>query len=136
MEINDPDELRALLVERAEVIFERYPDLDRINVINEPLPTLGGGSELYESYFFRVLGPDYIAELFEIVDAAAPDDVKLVLNENFVEYFPEKAEGLVALVTDLVQRGVPIDSVGKSSAIFAFSRLGDQPLLSLRFPRA
>ncbi len=39
MEVDDPDELRALLVERAEVIFERYPDLDRINVINEPLPT-------------------------------------------------------------------------------------------------
>ena len=43
LEIDDPDELRALLVERAEVIFERYPDLDRINVLNEPLPTLVRG---------------------------------------------------------------------------------------------
>jgi endo-1,4-beta-xylanase len=111
-QVEDPEELRALLTERAEVLFERYPDLDRINVINEPLPTLGQSAEVHQNYFFRVLGPDYIAELFQIVDAAAPEGVKLVLNENFVEYFPKKAKGLVALVTDLVERGVPIDSVG------------------------
>ncbi len=127
MDVDDPDELRALLVERAEVIFERYPDLDRINVINEPLPTLGGSSEISENYFFRVLGPDYIAELFEIVDAAAPDDVKLVLNENFLQYFPAKAEGLVALVTDLVQRGVPIDSVGFQSHVMLTELFNREP---------
>ncbi len=127
LQVDDPDELRALLVERAEVIFERYPDLDRINVINEALPTLGGSSEIHQNHFFRVLGPDYIAELFEIVDAAAPGDVKLVLNENFVEYFPEKAEGLVALVTDLVERGVPIDSVGFQTHVMLTEGLGREP---------
>jgi endo-1,4-beta-xylanase len=127
MEVDDPDELRALLAERAEVIFERYPDLDRINVINEPLPTLGQSSEIHQNYFYRVLGPDYIAELFEIVDAAAPDDVKLVLNENFVEYFPAKAEGLVALVADLVQRGVPIDSVGFQTHVMLTEIIGREP---------
>jgi endo-1,4-beta-xylanase len=125
--LDDPDELRALLVERAERIFERYPDLDRINVINEPLPTLGGSSEIHENYFFRVLGPDYIAELFEIVDAAAPEDVKLVLNENFVEYLPRKAEALVALVTDLVQRGIPIDSVGFQTHLMLTALFGVEP---------
>ncbi len=125
--VEDPDELRALLRERAEVIFERYPDLDRINVINEPLPTLGGSSEPYENHFFQVLGPDYIAELFEIVDAAAPDHVRLVLNENFVEYFPEKAEGLVALVADLVQRGIPIDSVGFQTHLMLTEIAGREP---------
>ena len=127
LEIDDPDELRSIIAERARVIFERYPDLDRINVINEPLATLGGSSEIHQNHFFRVLGPDYIAELFEIVDAAAPDTVKLVLNENFVEYFPEKAEGLVALITDLVQRGVPVDSVGFQSHVMLTEGLGREP---------
>ncbi len=127
LEVDDPDELRAVLAERAEVIFERYPDLDRINVINEPLPIFGGSSEIHENHFFRVLGPDYIAELFEIVDAAAPEGVRLVLNENFVEYFPEKAEGLVALVTDLVQRGAPIDSVGFQTHVMLTEGLGREP---------
>ncbi len=111
-EVTDPDELRALLRERARTIFERYPNLDRINVVNEPLTTLGTPGGLEQNYFYRVLGPDYVAEIFEIVDAVAPPTTELVLNENLIEYFPSKAEALVRLVAELVDAGVPIDSVG------------------------
>ena len=114
-EIDDPDELRAVLRERARVIFERYPGLDRINVINEPLVTLGTSRELEKNFFYRVLGPDYVRQLFEIVDEFAPENVELALNENFVEYFPEKAEGLVELIRSLVEDGAPIDTVGFQS---------------------
>ena len=124
-EIDDPDDLRAVLAERARVIFERYPDIDRINVINEPLQVLGG--EVHQNHFYRVLGPDYVAELFEIVDAYAPGAVKLVLNENFIEYSPAKADGLVTLVTDLVQRGVPIDSVGFQTHVMLTELIGREP---------
>lgn len=44
-----------------------------------------------------------------------------------MEYFPTKAEGLVALVTDLVQRGVPIDSVGFQTHVMLTERLGREP---------
>ncbi len=111
--ITDPVELRAVLTRRAEAIFERYPDLDRIDVINEPLETAAGA--LYPNHFAAVLGSDYIAELFAIVDAAAPDSTQLFVNENFVEYFPAKADALVALVGDLVDAGVRIDGVGLQS---------------------
>jgi len=109
-DITDPDELRAVLHTRARRIFTRYPDLYAINVVNEPLETFG--SVPYDNHFRRVLGPDYVAELFEIVAAEAPPWTELVLNEIFVEAIPAKADALVALVTDLVTRGVPIDSVG------------------------
>jgi endo-1,4-beta-xylanase len=109
--IDDPTELRAVLRERVRLIFERCPGLDRIDVVNEPLGVLSG-STLYENHFFQVLGPDYIAELFHIVREEAPEGVELFLNENFVEYFPERAAAFVALVRQLVEDGVPVDAVG------------------------
>lgn len=126
-EITDPDELRGEIEERAQIIFERYPKLDKINVINEPLQTLGGAGKLEENHFFQVLGPDYVEQLFEIVEAAAPDEVDLVLNENFVEYFPVKAEGLVRLVRELVESGAPIDSVGFQTHLMLTELLDREP---------
>lgn len=109
--IDDPEALRSVLRERVRLIFERCPGLDRIDVVNEPLRTLNGTS-LYPNHFFQVLGPDYIAELFQIVREEAPEHVELFLNENFVEYFPARADAFVALVAGLVADGVPVDAVG------------------------
>jgi len=126
-EISDPEDLRRQLRERAEIIFERYPNLAKINVINEPLETLGTTGELEKNHFYTVLGPDYIEELFRIVDARAPKRVELVLNENFVEYFPLKAAGLVRLVRGLVEAGVPIDSVGFQTHLMLTELFGTEP---------
>jgi len=111
LEIEDPDELRSVLRERVRLIFERCPELDRIDVVNEPLRTLNGAS-LYPNHFFQVLGPDYIAELFHIVRQEAPEHVELFLNENFLEYFPARAAAYVDLVRGLVEGGAPVDAVG------------------------
>jgi len=109
-EITDPDELRAVIRERARRIFERYRHLRAVDVINEPLATFG--STLVENHFHRVLGADYIAQLFEIVDEEAPPSTRLFVNENFVEYFPAKADALVELVGGLLDRGARVDAVG------------------------
>jgi len=109
-EIEDPGELRAALSERARVIFERYPGLNRIDVINEPLAVTSGA--LYANHFYQVLGPDYIAELFRLVRAQAPAHVELFINENLTEYVPAKRAALRALVRELVEAEVPIDAVG------------------------
>jgi endo-1,4-beta-xylanase len=111
--IDDPDELRAVLARRAAAIFHRYPHLARLDVINEPLE-IGGGTP-YRNHFAAVLGDDYITQLFEIVRAAAPPTTQLFVNENFVEYFPDKADGLVALVQSLLRSGVRVDGVGLQS---------------------
>ncbi len=125
--ITDPEELREVLRTRARELFERYPEIDKINVINEPLPTLGQSGEIYQNHFYDVLGPDYIVELFEIVDEEAPEGVDLVLNENYVEYFPVKAEGLVNLVRDLVAAGAPIDAVGFQGHLMFTELLDREP---------
>ncbi|MFN8016720.1 MAG: endo-1,4-beta-xylanase [Acidimicrobiales bacterium] len=109
-DIDDPDELRAVLRHRAEVIFARYPDLQMIDVVNEPFQTVG--SDLYRNHFYDVLGPDYIDELFAIVEDVAPPSVELIVNEGGVEYLPKKAANLVALAKHLKAAGHRIDGVG------------------------
>lgn len=108
--ITDPDELRAVIQRRAEVIFDRYPHLAGIDVINEPLASFG--PERVENHFSRVLGPDYIAQLFAIVEAEAPRSTRLFVNENFIEYRPAKADALVDLVAELIAGGARVDAVG------------------------
>jgi endo-1,4-beta-xylanase len=108
--IEDPDALRATLRDHLRTIHARYEGrLDALTVVNEPLETFGGA--LHQNHFHRVLGADYVAQVFRIAREEAPG-VTLVLNENFTEYFPDKASGLVALVAELVRGAVPIDAVG------------------------
>lgn len=111
--IAERTELLAVLREVLRTIFARYPDLDRINVVNEPLETLGGS--LHRNHFHRVLGADYVAEVFALaaeVRAETGARTELFVNENLVEYLPDKGDAYRALVADLVARGIPIDGVG------------------------
>ncbi len=114
--VDDPDDLRAVLRDRAQVIFDRYPELDRIDVINEPFQTMG--EQLYENHFHDVLGPDYISELFAIVGAEAPPNIELFVNEAGVEYLPGKADALVALAEQLLDEGARLDAVGLQTHLF------------------
>ncbi len=108
--IDDAGELREAITEHITTIMERYRDsVDRWDVVNEPLQTVG--ADLYDNHFRQVLGDNYIAEIFEIAHSAAPGE-KLWLNEATVEYQPDKAAALVALVSELVDQGTPIDGVG------------------------
>ncbi|MEU6904142.1 endo-1,4-beta-xylanase [Streptomyces coeruleorubidus] len=110
-QITDPDELRAAMTTHFRTIMTRYAGkMDRWDVATEVLSTFGG-TGLSENYFYRVLGPDYLAEAFRIAHAANPN-AKLFINESLVESYPEKRQELYDLVSDLVARGVPIDGVG------------------------
>lgn len=107
----DPDELRAVMKTHFNTIMDRYDGkMDRWDVVTEPFSTFGG-TGLVENDFYKVLGPDYIAEAFRIAHAADPD-AKLFINESLVEFYPEKRRELYDLVADLVDDGVPIDGVG------------------------
>jgi len=109
-QINDPDELRAVLEEHITTVMEHYRgQVDRWDVVNEAFQTAGEG--LYDNHFHRVLGPGYLADAFAMAHEADPD-VRLFLNENVVEYFPTKRAALVDFVTGLLEDGVPIHGVG------------------------
>lgn len=106
----DPAEFRAAMVSHFETIMQRYDGkMDRWDVVSEALTTFGGAG-LAHNDFYNVLGPDYVAEAFRIAHAADPD-AKLFINENLVEFYPEKRAELYDLVSGLVDDGVPIDGV-------------------------
>lgn len=110
LEIDDPDELRRVVTEHVTTTMQRYAStVDRWDVVNEPLETLG--SALYDNHFRQVLGDGYLAEMFVIARAAGPDE-QLWLNEAAVEFQPQKAAALVDLVEELLGQGAPIDGVG------------------------
>ncbi|MEU8820590.1 endo-1,4-beta-xylanase [Actinoplanes sp. NPDC048796] len=115
-QIQTPEELRAALTVHFKTIMGRYAGkVDRWDVATEVLSTFGG-TGLNANYFYRVLGPDYLAEVFRIAHAANPK-AKLFLNESLVEFYPAKRQELYDLVTDLVRRGVPITGVGLETHI-------------------
>lgn len=119
-QITDPAELRAVVREHfTEVLGHLGDDVDRWDVVNEPLETLG--TALYDNHFRRVLGDGYIDEAFVLAHELAPR-TRLFLNEAAVENSPEKADALYALVAGMVERGVPIDGVGLQGHF-----LGDLP---------
>ncbi|KAB2341651.1 endo-1,4-beta-xylanase [Actinomadura rudentiformis] len=110
-QIQDPAQLRAAMTTHFKTLMTRYAGkVDRWDVITEALSTFGG-TGLEQNYFYRVLGPDYIAEAFRIAHAANPK-AKLFLNEALVEYYPAKRQELYDLVAGLVRKGVPISGVG------------------------
>lgn len=108
--VTDPGALRALVDEQITRVMERYGErVHRWDVVNEPLATLGSGPS--ESVFWRVLGPDWVADAFRTAHAVDPT-AELWLNETGSDYLPAKHDALVALVAELVADGVPIHGVG------------------------
>lgn len=114
--IDDPDALRRVMREHLAAITARHGSrIDRWIAVNEPLAYLG--TTLYENHYYQVLGPGYVAEAFRIADEVAPDS-ELWLNEILTESDPAKSDALVALATELVEQGVPIDGVGLQGHLF------------------
>ncbi|MEV0195211.1 endo-1,4-beta-xylanase [Nonomuraea sp. NPDC050691] len=110
-QIRDPNQLRAAMTTHFQAIMTRYAGkMDRWDVATEVFSTFGG-TGLAQNYFYQVLGPDYLAQVFQIAHTADPN-AKLFINESLVEYYPAKRQELYALVSDLVARGVPIHGVG------------------------
>lgn len=108
--IGDEATFRAELTEHITAVVDRYEDrVRRWDVVNEPLETLGTG--LSDNVAARLLGPDWIAEIFAIAHAADPT-AELWLNETATDWVPGKHEALVALAASLLDDGVPLHGIG------------------------
>ncbi|PSK36692.1 hypothetical protein B9Z65_1875 [Elsinoe australis] len=109
LNITDPAQFRAAMTSHFEALMHRYDGkMDRWDVVTEAIKTQGGG--LNENDFFKVLGPDCIADAFRMTRAANPG-AKLFINGNLVESLPGKRQEVYDLVAGLVGDGVPVDGV-------------------------
>ncbi|WP_240802490.1 endo-1,4-beta-xylanase [Streptomyces sp. A0642] len=78
------------------------------DVVNEPFNEDG---TFRTSPFYTAMGSDYIATALRAAHAADPD-AKLYINDYNVEGRGAKSDALYALVSDLIDKGVPLDGVG------------------------
>ena len=108
--ITDPTEMRAVVWDHIATVVGRYEGrIPRWDVVNEPLATLDAGPS--DSVFRRVLGPEWIAEVFRQAHEVDPGS-ELWLNEYGSDWVPGKHEALVELLRGLLADGVRIDGVG------------------------
>ena len=107
--ISDPAALQATVDEHITATMNHFAGrIERWDVVNEPLASLGTDNS---SSVLWTLGPQWIAEAFRLARSLDPT-AELWLNEYGSDWVPGKHDALLALVSDLVADGVPIDGIG------------------------
>ena len=79
------------------------------DVVNEAINQ--AGDDWRATGYFKTLGDDYVARLFQYARAADPDAL-LFYNDYDLVAKPEKLRTTLAMVDDFQARGIPIDGVG------------------------
>jgi endo-1,4-beta-xylanase len=107
--ITDPVALKTAVDNQITATMNHFAGrIHRWDVVNEPLVSLGTA---HSTSVFWKLGPEWIADAFRLARSIDPD-AELWLNEYGSDWVPGKHEALVALVSELVGAGVPINGVG------------------------
>ncbi|MFD6952694.1 1,4-beta-xylanase [Nocardiopsis sp. TSRI0078] len=106
----DAQELREVMREHMEALLGRYQGrVTSWDVINEPFQD--NGPHLRENLWYQVLGEDYIAEALSMAHEIDPR-ARLYVNEFGIEGGSAKTDAMYSLVTDLLDRGVPLHGIG------------------------
>lgn len=95
-------------------IGKRYAkDVCSVDVVNECISdknfVLRDGND--HSKWFDIMGPEYVDKAFIWAKQAFPNS-SLVINDYNLETMPPKREGMYNLVKGMLERGVPVDTVG------------------------
>ncbi|MDZ7785012.1 MAG: endo-1,4-beta-xylanase [Halioglobus sp.] len=102
--------MQQYIDDHIEAVVTRYADVvDRWDVINEPLETLGPGVD--QNVITATLGEAWMLRAFQQARALDPT-ADLYVNESLTTLLPAKHAGLLALVKRLIDAGAPIDGVG------------------------
>ena len=122
---SNPDWLKRMSAREVERVFDEH--IERVasryagrihtwDVVNEPCwPDHGSPGGLRQGPWYNALGADYIPRALKRVRAIDPH-AKLCINEAYCEvatgYGARIRPCLLRLITDLKQKGVPLDAVG------------------------
>nr|WP_165135965.1 endo-1,4-beta-xylanase [Microbacterium amylolyticum] len=109
-----PEELREILHDHITTVVERYAGrIDQWEVANEIFHE-DGTLRMEDNIWLRELGTDIIADAFHWAHEADPDAL-LFFNDYNVEGINAKTDGYYALITDLLEQGVPVHGFGLQS---------------------
>lgn len=102
--------LTERLKEHVRIVTNRYKDVVYAwDVVNEAIEDKSG-EQFRDTVWRRILGEDYIKQVFEIV-SEAHKEAELYYNDYNNEQ-PEKLEKSYSMLKDLIEKGTPIDGVG------------------------
>ncbi len=122
------DEQLEEIIEWLDTLAKRYPDMDYIEVVNEPIhdPPHGAGNGNYRNALGGqgTTGYDWIIKAFQLAKARFPE-AKLMINEYNIVNNPQKASQYKAIVK-LLQAEDLIDAIGVQA--HAFSLTGSEDI--------
>ena len=121
---------RETLLRRIEThidtVVGRYGDVVTMwDVVNEALADTGDNL-LRDSVYSRVTGIDFIVTAFKTARAKAPE--ALLIYNDYNDHKPEKREKLIRLLTELREKGAPVDAYGMQGHF----ELGENEIPQLR----
>lgn len=121
---------RETLLRRIETHIEtvvgRYGDVVTMwDVLNEALADTGDNL-LRDSVYSRATGIDFIVTAFKTARAKDPD--ALLIYNDYNDHKPEKREKLIRLLTELREKGAPVDAYGMQGHF----ELGENEIPQLR----
>ena len=109
-----------------KTVVLRYADVATMwDVVNEAIGD-GGEGLLRDSVYSRSTGMDFIVTAFKAVRAHDPD--ALLIYNDYNGHKPGKREKLIGLLTQLKQKGAPVDAYGMQGHF----ELGDDSIPQLR----
>ena len=108
------EQLEERLKKYIMTVGARYKDdICSVDVVNECISDknfiLRDGAD--RSQWFDILGPDYVDKAFFWAKEAFPNS-SLVINDYNLEMIEGKRQGMYKLVKGMLERGVPVDTVG------------------------
>jgi GH35 family endo-1,4-beta-xylanase len=129
LENGDPVSRETLLrriESHIQTVVGRYADAATAwDVVNEAVAD-GGEELLRDSVYSRTTGLDFIVTAFKAARASDPD--ALLIYNDYNGHKPGKREKLIELLTELKQRGAPVDAYGMQGHF----ELGDDSIPQLR----
>ena len=108
------EQLEERLKHYIMTVGARYKnDICSVDVVNECISdknyVLRDGAD--RSQWFDILGPDYVDKTFFWAKEAFPNS-SLVINDYNLEMFEGKRQGMYNFVKGMLERGVPVDTIG------------------------
>lgn len=104
------EELLHRIETHVQTVVRRYHETATMwDVVNE---ALADGSEGYlrDSIYSRTTGIEFIESAFRTADKNDPG--ALLIYNDYNCHFPDKRKKLIRLLTELKERGVPVDAYG------------------------
>jgi len=103
------EEVARILRAHIQTVVDRYRGrIYAWDVVNEAVDERG---ILRDSFFLRMLGPGYVADVFRWAHEADPD-ARLFYNDYEIEAINPKSTAVYAMVGELCGQGMPVHGIG------------------------